>query len=123
MIQYKLIALGVTLIATIGYAIYNHYQNRETPHQYSYGPRSQNTESNEDNYIPGVEPLPSQSGITAPRRRKRNHCSDCSICLQDVENNTIDIRYELKCGHAFHRKCISVWLEAQGTCPNCRAKV
>lgn len=39
----------------------------------------------------------------------------CPICLQAVSRTT-----ETSCGHAFHSRCITKWLEKNDTCPMCR---
>ncbi|CAH0559960.1 unnamed protein product [Brassicogethes aeneus] len=39
---------------------------------------------------------------------------ECAICLEDFETR------ELSCGHVFHTKCISKWLQYNNTCPFCR---
>ncbi|CAA77447.1 putative RING finger protein ZK637.14 [Caenorhabditis elegans] len=66
----------------------------------------------------------------------------CAICLDNLQNN-VDIpedhviKEELKidpttfgttvivmpCKHRFHYFCLTLWLEAQQTCPTCRQKV
>lgn len=46
---------------------------------------------------------------------------DCGICLQNVEIGTM-----LNCGHFYHKKCLSKWLnqgEGQKKCPVCRAVI
>ena len=47
--------------------------------------------------------------------------SNCSICLGDLL-----IKEELSalsCGHIYHYKCISTWLENKKECPKCRFKL
>ena len=44
----------------------------------------------------------------------------CCVCLQSLSwsrESTL-----VKCGHRFHRTCISTWLVGKKTCPYCRAK-
>ena len=41
----------------------------------------------------------------------------CSICMEKVEN------IPLKCGHAFHDKCVLEWFKVNNTCPNCRCVI
>ncbi|CAH8841371.1 unnamed protein product [Trichobilharzia szidati] len=45
----------------------------------------------------------------------------CEICLNEYQNN--DRLRHLPCGHAFHMKCIDIWLKLSTTCPKCRAGV
>ncbi|CAH1257611.1 RING finger protein 24-like isoform X4 [Branchiostoma floridae] len=45
----------------------------------------------------------------------------CAVCLEDFK-----LMEEIglcPCGHAFHRKCISKWLEIRNTCPMCNSQV
>ena len=50
---------------------------------------------------------------------------DCSICQVGMKKN--DIICRLPCqdtvSHAFHKECITPWLETNDTCPNCRSKI
>ncbi|AYV77927.1 MAG: putative RING finger protein 122-like protein [Edafosvirus sp.] len=45
----------------------------------------------------------------------------CPICLVELDN----LPYRTICnnGHAFHNKCIDVWLLENDTCPLCRMKI
>ena len=48
--------------------------------------------------------------------------STCSICLEDITNNTPNI----SCGHLFHRKCLLQHFQSQNnnySCPLCRKKL
>ncbi|XP_066276949.1 RING finger protein 24-like isoform X6 [Branchiostoma lanceolatum] len=55
---------------------------------------------------------------------KKKKCSSnetCAVCLEDFK-----LMEEIglcPCGHAFHRKCISKWLEIRNTCPMCNSQV
>ncbi len=42
---------------------------------------------------------------------------DCCICIGTEQ----DEWYQTRCGHNFHRSCISKW--HRGTCPLCRARI
>ncbi|CAK0862590.1 unnamed protein product [Prorocentrum cordatum] len=42
----------------------------------------------------------------------------CSVCFLALEASAESVR--LPCGHWFHLGCISQWLHARATCPNCR---
>lgn len=39
----------------------------------------------------------------------------CNICLDQLDENVY-----MKCGHSFHKECISKWLVTKKTCPCCR---
>ncbi len=45
----------------------------------------------------------------------------CPICYDDYSGN--DLRVINVCNHAFHAECIEPWLQANNTCPMCRADV
>lgn len=51
----------------------------------------------------------------------------CVICLENYEQGTY--KRVLKCGHAFHKKCVDRWFaklneyEKELTCPICRLKI
>jgi hypothetical protein len=51
--------------------------------------------------------------------KKTNQQKNCQICLDDIES---DIEF-LPCIHAFHRKCISLWLVDHPTCPICKTPI
>lgn len=40
----------------------------------------------------------------------------CSICQCDYDGERVK---ELKCGHQYHKECISKWLEHKKKCPMC----
>ena len=42
----------------------------------------------------------------------------CTVCQSAVRKGVY--MRELRCGHAFHRKCADGWLEAHRSCPVCR---
>jgi len=51
-----------------------------------------------------------------------NELDKCSICLDEINNNTPNI----ECGHLFHRKCLKQHFTNQSneyTCPLCRKKL
>ena len=51
-----------------------------------------------------------------------NEIDKCSICLEDINDNTPNIA----CGHLFHRKCLLQHFKSQGSeysCPLCRKKL
>ena len=43
----------------------------------------------------------------------------CSICFEDVQAHHACV---LRCGHQFHKKCITTWFNNSTRCPNCRQK-
>lgn len=44
----------------------------------------------------------------------------CSICIASHARSG---SVKLRCGHCYHRHCISTWLERAETCPLCRERV
>lgn len=43
----------------------------------------------------------------------------CIICLDDLEDNII----ELRCKHYYHQKCIKEWIDVKPVCPLCYRNV
>ena len=41
----------------------------------------------------------------------------CSICIETYREN--DQIFTLKCGHTYHKDCISKWYDKKPTCPYC----
>lgn len=41
----------------------------------------------------------------------------CGICREEKT------KFETRCGHNFHRKCLQAWLNKQNTCPYCRTEI
>lgn len=50
---------------------------------------------------------------------------ECNICMNTIKKGELVSR--LPCGeevsHAFHKSCITPWLERNNTCPNCRSQI
>ncbi|XP_046982573.1 uncharacterized protein LOC124552348 [Schistocerca americana] len=46
--------------------------------------------------------------------------SPCAICLEAAGAAGGGRRAVLRCGHAFHHKCVARWFRVQPTCPLCR---
>ena len=72
----------------------------------------------------GVEPAP--AGLTdaqiesAARATAFTDSAACSICLATHARRG---SARLRCGHCYHRACISQWLRRADTCPMCRTRV
>ena len=69
-----------------------------------------------------------RSGAPSPDDRddeKKEELSEneCAICLLDVDPSRPRDGQRLNCGHSFHRKCISKWLNRENRCPLCQAPV
>ena len=47
--------------------------------------------------------------------------SDCSICLASMDGS--EPLFEMPCGHVFHERCISTWLQQKSECAMCRQAV
>eukprot|EP00058_Branchiostoma_floridae_P022818 XP_002608308.1 hypothetical protein BRAFLDRAFT_89285 [Branchiostoma floridae] len=61
------------------------------------------------------------SRLRREARLERGYKKTCAVCLEDFK-----LMEEIglcPCGHAFHRKCISKWLEIRNTCPMCNSQV
>lgn len=52
--------------------------------------------------------------------KKHQHAGDCAICLEEMRFRQHG--HKLVCGHHFHRKCITQWLDRDRElrCPTCR---
>lgn len=52
---------------------------------------------------------------------------ECAICLRGIltHRSHLCAVYDvvLPCGHMFHFKCISKWLNHANTCPKCRSEI
>lgn len=48
---------------------------------------------------------------------KGNMAIDCNICMESRES---DVKVATECGHVFHDKCVSPWIQQNATCPTCR---
>jgi len=50
---------------------------------------------------------------------------DCTICQKPIKKGEKITRLPCKneVSHAFHKDCISPWLQNNSTCPNCRSEV
>lgn len=60
----------------------------------------------------------------------RSNNTDCTICREDINNDSIYAQSEGKrsnvktglCGHVFHDECITPWLKCNNKCPICIQK-
>ena len=48
----------------------------------------------------------------------KKYNEECSMCLSPMLQT--DKVVKLKCGHAFHKLCLSLWYLKEPTCPMCR---
>ena len=44
---------------------------------------------------------------------------ECLICYEELKEVEIDI----PCKHAYHKECLTKWLEIQNNCPYCRQSI
>jgi hypothetical protein len=52
---------------------------------------------------------------------KKNYGEECPICLEIFdEYDDVELLCTLKCGHSYHKKCLSDWLFKDSSCPTCR---
>ena len=74
----------------------------------------------------GAEPATMPSGLTdeqverATRATAFTDSATCSICIAPHERRG---SVQLRCGHCYHRACVSQWLRRADTCPMCRTRV
>lgn len=45
---------------------------------------------------------------------------DCSICFEEIHQNSEETIVINSCNHRFHQRCLEPWLLKETTCPNCR---
>ena len=43
---------------------------------------------------------------------------DCLICMESLQIG--EQTFKLICGHYYHNKCITQWLQTKSSCPHCR---
>lgn len=51
-----------------------------------------------------------------PRDPHKEEEDPCVICQEELTSSRL---FVMKCGHKYHRECISLWLKDQKTCPSC----
>jgi len=49
-----------------------------------------------------------------------NEDTECCICLDNINENNFT---QLKCGHYYHKKCITQWEKIKKNCPYCREDI
>jgi|LakMenEpi03Aug12_release.lakeMendotaPanAssembly.Ray.scaffolds.fasta_scaffold163963_4 hypothetical protein len=64
--------------------------------------------------------------VYVPRLREQK--CECSICYSVAtntrnKNSGYNMTFLHPCGHCFHLRCISKWVEEKTTCPNCRREI
>jgi len=63
--------------------------------------------------------------FSSPKMKKKTLSQtpvvECTICLLSIRSRLSS--KTLKCGHKFHRRCISKWARINKSCPNCRASL
>ncbi|XP_061690135.1 E3 ubiquitin-protein ligase RNF103 isoform X3 [Syngnathoides biaculeatus] len=70
-----------------------------------------------DRVLESISQCEHSDGLGWPHNILR--CSECVVCLENFARE--ELLMGLPCGHAFHRQCIVVWLDAgRHCCPVCR---
>ena len=74
--------------------------------------------------------VPSIVEVTRPRSRIatfkcEGDLGECSICQSQMKKGEMICRVPCQetVSHAFHKDCITPWLERNNTCPNCRSQL
>ncbi|KAI3918781.1 hypothetical protein MKX01_042101 [Papaver californicum] len=80
-----------------------------------------------DNPIPpklGLEPstIASLPIYVHKQTDDNSSCTECAVCLVNLEEEEEIARILPNCNHVFHAKCIDVWLISHSTCPICRTE-
>uniref|UniRef100_UPI00398F5F28 E3 ubiquitin-protein ligase DZIP3-like isoform X2 n=1 Tax=Pristiophorus japonicus TaxID=55135 RepID=UPI00398F5F28 len=60
--------------------------------------------------------LSHQSGVGMELGLQMEDEDPCVICQEELTTSRL---FVMKCGHKYHRECISLWLKEQKTCPSC----
>ncbi|XP_051896076.1 E3 ubiquitin-protein ligase TTC3-like isoform X2 [Pristis pectinata] len=60
--------------------------------------------------------LSHQSGVGTEPGHQKEEEDPCVICQEELTSSRL---FVMKCGHKYHRECISLWLKDQKTCPSC----
>ena len=69
-------------------------------------------------FIPDAPPPPSYIYPVVLKPYIGDAFFECCVCL-GVENT--DDKISMPCNHTAHESCVTIWLEKQRTCPQCRA--
>lgn len=71
----------------------------------------------------GIAPQPLKSRPNISNFKAEGRLGECSICQELINAGQMVSR--LPCtdtvSHAFHKQCITPWLQQHNNCPNCRA--
>ncbi|XP_069751051.1 E3 ubiquitin-protein ligase DZIP3-like isoform X2 [Narcine bancroftii] len=57
-----------------------------------------------------------QGGVSVEPGHQKEEEDPCVICQEELTSSRL---FVMKCGHKYHRECISLWLKDQKTCPSC----
>jgi len=75
-----------------------------------------------DIFIYRREVLAERKKVNLLENHKTNKEEDCSICIDEIESETI-IKF-IKCKHIFHIDCLSKWIvKGNNKCPLCRSTI
>ena len=55
--------------------------------------------------------------------RKNASVMFCTICLNELQAEADDVVKIIKCGHLFHRICLTEWASKHKSCPMCRGNL
>ena len=49
---------------------------------------------------------------------------ECPICFEIFDElEDTSLLCTLRCGHSYHKECLTNWLSKDNTCPNCRVRI
>jgi hypothetical protein len=91
----------------------------------SWAKHSLNKNKNKAKCLEYIQILSGKPKPEAQFNCRETHCPICMFQLidQDDDGNPVQLKVSrLECGHCFHQKCISKWMEKSNTCPTCRSK-
>ena len=82
-----------------------------------------NTNFNTDSSANNIDPIDVTNTNSGINNKDDNNSNMCPICIENFVNN--DIIIKLKCGHNYHKTCITGWIttNANNPCPYCRVPI
>ncbi|CAN8308071.1 unnamed protein product [Cochlearia groenlandica] len=114
-----IILLSLFLLAIVGCCFFNAFCSEDIETG-AHQPLNSRARRGLDKSV--IESFPSFLYSEVKRLKIGQGGVECAICLNEFEEEET-LRWMPPCSHAFHSKCIDVWLSSKSTCPVCRANL